>query len=408
MSNALGIATVLRVIASMLDDAVSAAGVSMLGTPTTSVHSPDQITEDTHEASHLNLFLYLVAMNSGWKNVQLPVRGSDGARAGRPPLAVDLHFLLSGYGAAEYHQEVLLGIGMQALHETPFLDRAAIDNTFSGKTGLDALLGASGLSGQIELVKISPHDLSADELYKLWNAFGSKARPSAAYVASVVLIDSTARAHAAPPVLRANVEAIPYVRPRIDAVQPAVFELAPAGPTSVAVLGTGFNSLDMKVQFGAATPVTPVAATPSRLDVVVPTTLFAGIAGVTVVRKLAIGELPKKNVGQSTPAYCIIRPAIASITKSVVAGKATLAIVARPSFDPQAPVDLLLDGVPGSATTGSYVITVQPGVASGPNVSFPVDGVAAGTYIVRIRAGGAESLPTTGPSGTFNGPAVTM
>jgi hypothetical protein len=408
MSNALAIATVMRVLASMLDDAVTAAGVSMLGTPTTTVRSPDQITEDTNETSHLNLFLYLVAMNSGWKNVQLPVRNGDGARVGRPPLAVDLHFLLSGYGAAEYHQEVLLGIGMQALHETPFLDRAAIDATFSGKTGLDALLGASALSAQIELVKIAPHDLSADELYKLWNAFGSKARPSAAYVASVVLIESTARERAAPPVLQANVEAIPYVRPRIDAVQPAVFELAAAGSTNVAVLGSGFSSVDMKVQFGATASVAPTAVTPSRIDVAVPATVYPGINGVTVVRKLAIGQLPKKNVGASAPGYCIVRPAIVSITKVAVAGKPAVAIVARPSFDPKAGVDLLLDGVPGSPTTGSYVISVEPGATTGANVVFPVDGVAGGTYVVRIRAGGAESLPTTGAAGTFNGPTVTL
>jgi hypothetical protein len=407
MSNALGIATTLRVIARMLDDAVKAFDLSVIPAKDTTVFSPDQIADGTSEVSHLNLFLYLVKMNSGWKNTQLPTRGGDGARVGRPPLAVDLHFLLSGYGAGEYHQEMLLGVGMQALHETPFLDRDAIDATFAGATGIDAKLGASGLSGQIELVKIAPHDLSADELYKLWNAFGSKARPSAAYVASVVLIESTARTRAALPVLGANLEAIPYVRPRVDAVEPPVFELA-AGPTSVAVLGTGFGGPGMFVQFGAEPLVAPTAATPSRLDVVVPTTLHPGVVGVTVVRTLAIGEPPDKTVGRSTPGYCIVRPAITAVTPSVTAGDGTITVTARPDFDPQSGADLMLDGVPGSATTGSYVFSVPAGVASGATVVFPVTGVTAGTYVVRVRAGGAESLPTTGANGAFNGPTVTV
>jgi hypothetical protein len=407
MSNALGIATTMRVIAHMLDDAVKAFDLSVIPAKDTTVFSPDQIVEGASEVSHLNLFLYLVAMNPGWKNAQLPVRGADGSRVGRPPLAVDLHFLLSGYGAGEYHQEMLLGVGMQALHETPFLDRALIDDTFIAASGIDARLATSGLSGQIELVKIAPHDLSADELYKLWNAFGSKARPSAAYVASVVLIESTARTRAALPVLHANLEAIPYVRPRVDAVEPPVFELAP-GPTSVAVLGTGFGGPGMMVAFGGEPPVAPTAATPARLDVVVPTTLHPGIVGVTVVRTLAIGEPPDKTVGRSTPGYCIVRPAITAVTPTVVAGKGTITVTARPTFDPKAPVDLLLDGVPGSATTGSYVFSVAAGVASGAKADFPVTGLTAGTYVVRIRAGGAESLPTIAANGAFDGPTVTV
>jgi hypothetical protein len=201
MSNALAVAATMRVIASLLDSGVGNASLaSLLGAALTTVHPPDLVPiGDSVETDHLNLFLYTVTMNSGWRNIAT-TRNSAGDRVGRPPLAVDLHFLLSAYGANQYHPELLLGIGMQVLHEQPFLDRNGIRSLFGiAASPEDQAMATAELDQQIEQIKISPHDLSADELYKLWSAFGSKCRPSAAYVATVVLIDSKAEVKSAPP-----------------------------------------------------------------------------------------------------------------------------------------------------------------------------------------------------------------
>ena len=48
-----------------------------------------------------------------------------GQRITNPPLALDLHYLLTAYGIAELQAEVLLGYGMQLLHEHPVLGREA-------------------------------------------------------------------------------------------------------------------------------------------------------------------------------------------------------------------------------------------------------------------------------------------
>src|SRR5262249_41323018 len=126
MSNALALAATLRVIASLIDDNITRANVVLLGAPHTTVSAPDLIhLGGNRETDHLNLFLYTVTMNSGWRNIAA-VRNGAGERIARPPLAVDLHFLLSAYGSHQYHPEMLLGIGMQALHEHPFLDRGSI------------------------------------------------------------------------------------------------------------------------------------------------------------------------------------------------------------------------------------------------------------------------------------------
>ena len=79
-----------------------------------------------NEQSRLNLFMYRVTPNQGYSNVELPSQDSRGVRLANPPLALDLHYLLSAYGADELHGEILLGYGMQLLHETPVLSREAI------------------------------------------------------------------------------------------------------------------------------------------------------------------------------------------------------------------------------------------------------------------------------------------
>jgi hypothetical protein len=62
-------------------------------------------------------------------------------------------------------------------------------------------LAASDLADQIETVKLSPHSLAPEDLSKLWTAFQAKYRPSAAYVATVVLIQRTDAVRSALPVL---------------------------------------------------------------------------------------------------------------------------------------------------------------------------------------------------------------
>ena len=123
----------------------------------------------------------------------LPSRNGAGAGIDRPPLALDLHYMLIAYGDSEYIPQVLLGLGMQALHETPFLTKDEISSVFSGPLGpVDSALATAELANQVEMIKVTPEPLTTEDLSKLWTAFGGKFRPSAGYEATVVLIESTA------------------------------------------------------------------------------------------------------------------------------------------------------------------------------------------------------------------------
>ena len=130
MSSALAIAGVTAVLRDLLNDGLINHNISgVLGsTVTVSALPPDRVVASNGaETSQLNLFLHQVSPNLGWRNEGLPSRdGAARTRLSNPPLALDLHYLLSAYGAEDLHAEILLGYAMQLLHETPVLGRSAI------------------------------------------------------------------------------------------------------------------------------------------------------------------------------------------------------------------------------------------------------------------------------------------
>lgn len=146
----------------LIDHDVSSA----VGNVTVSSTSPDRIPIALQNTqSQLNLFLYQVSPNASWRNVGLPSRNGDGERISNPPLALNLHYLLTAYGALDLHAEILLGYGMQLLHETPVLTRRAIRTSLAAPSfvgGVDSLptemraLFTSELAEQVEQIKIVP------------------------------------------------------------------------------------------------------------------------------------------------------------------------------------------------------------------------------------------------------------
>lgn len=213
MSNALAIAAVTAVLKNLLDNAlIDNANAAISDPVTVKTLAPDRIkagqTGQT-EKTQLNLFMYHVTPNPGWSNVGLPSRDGNGGRTTNPPLALELYYLLTAYGEKDFEAEVLLGYAMQVLHETPVLARGAIRKALEPSSPVDAdvlpgemeKLAASDLAEQAELIKLTPQPMSTEEMSKLWTTFQTNYRPSVAYRASVVLIESQRPARSALPVL---------------------------------------------------------------------------------------------------------------------------------------------------------------------------------------------------------------
>ena len=210
MSNALGLAAVTAVLKDLLNNGVIDHDLaSAVGAVTVSALPPDRIQTGTDEDNRLNLFLYHVSPNVGWRNVDLPSRNGNGRRTSTPPLALDLHYLLTAYGGSELHAEILLGYGMQLLHEHPVLGRDEIRRALAAPSPVDSgalppafqSLSAATLAEQAEQIKIVPQSLGTEEMSKLWTALQASYRPTAAYQATVVLIESKLPARSPLPVL---------------------------------------------------------------------------------------------------------------------------------------------------------------------------------------------------------------
>lgn len=209
MSNALAIAAVTATIRDLLQNSLSSnpGSAPFGGSVNVSAIAPDRIRIENDDLVQLNLFLYHVTPNPGWRNVALPSHDPRGQRLTNPPLALDLHYLLSAYSQRDFQAEILLGYAMQILHETPVLTRDAIRAMVVPPDGIEpdnpaeAALVGSDLADQVELIKVTPQSLTSEEIYRLWGAFQTSYRPSVAYHVSVVLIEGERRTRSPLPVL---------------------------------------------------------------------------------------------------------------------------------------------------------------------------------------------------------------
>ena len=190
MTGPLGIAATTAVLRHMLQNALRTANLaSLLGDVTVSALPPDRI-DVANETSRLNQFMYQVRRNATRSNSESSSFRTAGNRLPDPPLALDLSYLLSAYGAQEFFGEILLGYGALLVHQTPVLTRDLVLQTFSGSPLPPdlALLAGSGLDAQEELVSLSIEPMTIEDLSRLWQMFGEKYRPSVALNAHVVLI----------------------------------------------------------------------------------------------------------------------------------------------------------------------------------------------------------------------------
>src|SRR5438067_457520 len=104
MSSALAIAAVTAVLKNLLDNRLIEQGVAAtLGDVTVSAQPPDRISVGADEKSQLNLFLYRLTPNTGWRKTD-----SRNGNGHGPSLALDLHYLLTAYGEQDLQAEILL------------------------------------------------------------------------------------------------------------------------------------------------------------------------------------------------------------------------------------------------------------------------------------------------------------
>jgi hypothetical protein len=219
MSNALAIAGVTAVLQYYLNNLYAGVASNFPSAVTVSCLAPDQVQNSivggagtADSENQVNLFLHQVSHNAAWRNVDLASMSSDGTRrVGNPPLALNLHYLLTAYGSDYWQAEALLGYALMMLHEAPTLTRQDISEAITVLTTLpypyptnklSGFLNTAGLSDQIEMIKVTPESLSREEMAWLWTALKADYRPTFPFQVSVVLMQPQLGSSFALPVLK--------------------------------------------------------------------------------------------------------------------------------------------------------------------------------------------------------------
>ncbi len=418
MSSALALAAVSASLKDLLNNGLIDHDLSQIGSFTVTAQPPDRITTGQTEPNQLNLFLYQVTANSGWRNAGLPSRDSRGARITNPPLALDLHYLLTAYGASDLNAEVLLGYAMQLLHENPMLTRQQLRTALGPQSPIDGKLlpgpfgnlSAVDLADQIELIKIAPVYLGTEDLSKLWTAMQARYRPSMAYLVSVVLIQSEARTTVALPVLKQGPDDRgPVARgvpvPVLAGIRPAASDLLPAVRLGedLVVSGTNLPSSSATLQLENARldirrELTPTpGARAGQLAVHVPSVAEepGGMSGwavgvYTAAIRMAEPGLPVWTTN-GVPVALAPRIIVTPLTASP--GTVNLTVTCTPRLRPQQEAQARLLFGDTAIKADSISTPVNP--LAPTTLQFTLPGVLAGTYLVRLRVDGIDSLPIT-------------
>lgn len=409
MSNSLAIAAATATLRSLL--------MHGLGISDVTIKPPDSARKGT-TGNQVNLFLYQTSIDAALRNHEMPGQVKTG-ETGHPPLPLCLYYLVTAYGEGddESRAQQLLGQTMSLLHDHPLLGADEI------KHATETDVTGSNLHEQIERVRIIPQSLSLDELSKLWAAFQTNYRLSAAYQVAVILIESTLGIRTPLPVLTrgkddrgsvAQADMIPPF-PTIDRID------IPGGRPNAQIsdqvtlvghhfaLDTGDPALvDVEVKFTIRRLPQPISAsipanqhTDTQIRVTIPhqpgeffpaglylvsanvaqvgqpletraTNEFPLVLAPTIIQingnNLPVPPTPPLNVGRT------------NIVNGL--GDATLHITCKPDVLPEQPAALLIS----DRSVSPEAHTAQTGT-----LTFIVRQIAAGTYRLRLRIDGIDS-----------------
>jgi len=440
MSTSLRIASVTYVLKDLLNNGLIDHDVTgeVGETVTVTALPPDRvIPANGNEQSQLNVFMYQVTPNQGWRNIDQPSFNSRGERIASPPLAIDLHYLLTAYGSAELHTDILLGYGMQLLHETPVLDREAIAKSLAPPTdageGLISslrLLSTSRLAEQAEMIKITPESLSTEDISKLWAAFGTKYRPTAAYKVTVVLIESEKLSKPSLPVQGRKIYVVPFRAPQIETIasqsaagQPIVVNQKIFNGYRLILQGKYFtNELVQVMVNGEEITGNASELTIDELQIGFKlANLKAGIQEVQIIHPSLMGSppAPHKGVASRSETFTISPLIVGNLSIENVEGSgselrsATIKLKVNPKIEPGQKVILLLNEIVNSGTPKSYSFQMSSAIFGSPpvpveDISIKITGVKSGNYLARVQVDGADSPLHSDASGVYIAPSINI
>ena len=420
MSTALAIAGVSAVLQYYVGNAYTGLSSYFGGTPGVSAKAPDivQTLLGTGSAlqNQVNLFLHQVTENAAWRNVGQPWLAADGKTPLKnPPLALDLHYLLTAYGSNDWQAEALLGYALLMMHENPVMTRQDIRNAFTGLATNDAsnplsqYLASSGLADQIEMIKITPSTLGREEMAWLWTALKADYRPTFPFQVSVVLMQPSTSLSLSFPVLHRNIIVQASVPPQLLEIRLPHHQVSATPGQVVKVKGEYLSGASQVLlanpRLTIQQPVNATVIDNNTLSFTVPDTPLtfpAGIYSLSILFNDASG-----NTLQSTSSLPF---AVAPVLQTAPPPQVTQSgIVTQVSivFSPYAMASQTV-----SLTLGSSSATAGPidALTNSAILEFS-PALSSGSYLARLSVDGAPSLIEVNwlaAPPVFVGPMVTV
>jgi hypothetical protein len=405
MSNYLAVATVTAALYEVLQPAVGNAVLNAK----VGFSRPDSSSSTT---PLVNVYLYQVTPNAAYRNADLPTRRSDGTLVQRAQAAFDLHYLFSFHGDdAQLEPQRLLGAVTTTLHSQPLISRSAILKAITDYS----FLKTSDLASQVETVRFTPTSLSLEEFSKLWSVFFQiEYSLSAAYQASVVLLESTDAPQEAPPVQARNVYVVPFRWPSVDAVISAAGADKPIVSGSTLLIQGEQLRGDITLVLMEGQELTPTNITDTLITLPLPGTVHPGLQGLQVVQKVLMGTPFKSHRGfESNVAPFVLRPTITlanaapAIPPPIGPGGTDVTLTLTPNIGAGQRAILVLNNLAVTPPT-AFTSLAKVSQLGSNQVTINIQGVPTGNYLVRVQIDGAESLLTTDATGNFTGPVVAM
>ncbi|WP_266168817.1 DUF4255 domain-containing protein [Dyella subtropica] len=394
MSSYLAVGGVSAVLRSLLTNALTNGGPSdILNSPLgITATSPDLVPVGPDEQPRVNIFMYYASLNPALRNQGLPSRNAQGTQISNPPLALNLHYLVTAYGSTQFDPEILLAWAMKVLHDTPVVPRATIESALDDlKNGNQEgkLISGSMLANQIEHIRITPETLTTEEIYRLWTAFQTHYRPTTSYQVSVVVIQDTQTYASNLPVQTRSVMVLPMQSPVIDNLTPTPVT---TGGT-LTIQGRHFigGNGDTLVSFDGAPGIAPATLQGNCLRVVLPASLQAGTRSLRVLRTVVYSTSAQPHAGfSSSPMPFQLAPAIAPATPKTVKQGHGLTVTLSPAVGSMQQATLYI---------GDHAIPIDQRPVTGPATSttldFPVPAsFPTGTFPLRVEIDGAQSKLT--------------
>lgn len=394
MSNVLAIAAATATLRNLLLSQIPLLDTDLSDLEVTT--QPLDLARKGITKAQLNLFLYQTAVNAAWRNLDMPRQVRPGEN-GAPPLATNLHYLITAYGRGESDNDAVshrvLGGAMSVLHDNAMLDRGAIR----------LALPNNDLGEQFERVKITPLDIGVEELSKLWTMAQTQYRVSAAYEVTVILIDSQAAVRAPLPVLNRGpqdrgVDTMTGSAPYLSALRPPRSQAAARLGEDVLITGRHLTVADTLLRFASTRLAQRIELAPTDGD----------------ARQIRVHLPDQADDAQAwarwAPGFYSLglvlqRPGLPAIASNELALALAPRITVAPNNAAPGTVNLTVSCAPrivegqrvlllfGDRQVEPASITTPGDISQPSTLTFSIPGVTADVYLVRLRVDGVDSIP---------------